>query len=288
MFLFKKKKITSDTWKDPGTKTEFHFDENGILVDPEGKKLIGNYKGFKIDDDFSDWLHAYVERRMTEEGLQSMLVPEKGGSPIWFTPNAFKSPKKLLVVICGSGRIHAGILSVGVCAYHGLKMGSALPWIKFAKEHQMEVAILNPNHEGAKKIKEPYATTHNSVRHSLYVFQKLIIPNSPEKCFILAHSAGGLSVCALADNFQDWYVNTIKFTALTDALEDQVSDKTGNTKKYLTERMVNWTRSDQELNKVLGKSSLCFHRSANTTDHPLTTGIAMPFIFEEFNKYDCE
>lgn len=280
--------MSEDIWYDSGLKAEFHFNEEGQFVDNEGKRILDHPKEdgkFVNDNNFCDWLHGYVERRMAAEGLQMILAPENKGSPIWFTPNAFNSPENLLVIICGSGRIHAGVLSVGVAAYHGLDMGTDLPWIKYAKEHNMEVVVLNPNHSGASKIKEKYGTSLHCARHSLYVFEKHIIPGNPQNVFILAHSAGGISACELLNLFQEWYVQHVKFTALTDAVEDNVRDKTGLTKEYLARRMINWVRSKEPLDKVIGKTSLCQHRSANTDDHPLTTGKAMPCILANFEKF---
>ncbi|KAK8880545.1 hypothetical protein M9Y10_003225 [Tritrichomonas musculus] len=77
-------------------------------------------KGFKNSDKCGYWLHAYIQQRLIEEGLVVQKVGN--GVPIFHTPNAYNSPKKLLVLICGSGRIMAGLWSVGVCAYAGLKL----------------------------------------------------------------------------------------------------------------------------------------------------------------------
>ena len=102
-------------------------------------------KGFKNSDKCGYWLHAYIQQRLIEEGLVVQKVGN--GVPIFHTPNAYNSPKKLLVLICGSGRIMAGLWSVGVCAYAGLKAGSVLPCLEEARKRNMEVIILNPNYE---------------------------------------------------------------------------------------------------------------------------------------------
>lgn len=272
-----------DIWHDEGLNLDFHFNEQGFFVDNEGKRILDHPKGFQNNDLFGDWLHAYVERQMTKEGLLSRLIPEDNGSPIWYTPGAFNQADKLLVIICGSGRIPAGLLSVGVCAYHGLDMGSDLPWIRWAKSRNMEVVILNPNHIGYRQLKKKY-NTYGSSEHCLAVFEDLIIPSSPNNVYVLAHSMGGECVCDICNNFQEWYIQHVKATALTDAVEDVIKNKTGFTHDYLKTRMIDWVGSSEEGNTKLPPSKLCAHRSAGTKDHPLTTGKAKDYIIEWFEK----
>ena len=274
----------SDVWHDPGTGCDLHFNEEGKFVTPENEPFP---KGFKNDDHFGDWLHSYVERQMEKRGLITSKIPE-GGSPIWYTPNAFNSPEKLLILICGAGRIHAGLFSVGVCAYHGLSMGSDLPWIDYALSHNMEVVILNPNHEGSSLLKGQYSEEWFPILHSIAVFDRLIIPGNPNKCYIVAHSMGGESVCSIGNRFQNWFYEHVQACALTDACEDIISNKEKDMNKYCDEHMIDWVCSKEEINKELPRSELCPQRSAGTLDHPLSTGLSMPYILEFFKSHGSE
>ena len=269
-----------DIWHDPGTDLDLHFNEEGMFVTNENEKFP---KGFKNDNNFCDWLHEYVERRMAAKGLVMSQIPE-GGSPIWYTPNAFNNPEKLMILICGAGRIHAGLFSVGVCAYHGLNMGSALPFIDYAQEHNMEVCILNPNHPGSRLLGNKYPDTWGCLKHSMAVFNEKIIPGGAKNCYIVAHSMGGESVCEIAKHFQEWFVSHVRATALTDACEDLVK----GIDEYLDEHMIDWVCSSEEINKELSRSRLCPHRSAGTRDHPLSTGKALPYILEFFKANGSE
>jgi hypothetical protein len=137
-------------WFDPGTRTLLSFNDDDMFVDATGK---GPQKGFKNDDRFADWLHAFVERRLEAAGLDRIPIPNKsGGAPIYCTSNALNSPDRLLVLICGAGRIHVGVWSVGVCAYHGLRAGTVFPCLAEARRRGMEVIVLNPNHPGSRLL----------------------------------------------------------------------------------------------------------------------------------------
>ena len=275
-----------DKWYDPGTKLTLHFNEEGMFVTDQNEKFP---KGFKNDNNFSDWLHKYVERRMAEKGLITSNYPDvEGGSPIWYTPNALHNARKLLLLICGSGRIHAGLFSVGVCAYHGLAKGSCLSWIDYAKAHDMEVLILNPNHFGYQKITTKFGG-YGCTNHCLGVIHDLVMPNNIGNVYIVAHSMGGSSACALANTFQDWFIKHVQAVALTDACESPVHNKIPyDIVSYLKTHCIDWTCSKEEINKELKPSFLCPHRSAGTTDHPLSTGQAMSYILEFFKQNGSE
>ena len=275
--------MENDKWNDPGTKKTFSFNEEGKLVDSEGN---GPQKGFKNDDRFGDWLHSYVVKQMISMGLKTINVPEEGGAPIYFTHNAFNQPEKLLVLICGSGRIMAGLWSVGVCAYHGLSNGSVLPFLSDASSRGFEVVILNPNHHGYKAITTKYGTNIGMVKHTLFAFENLIIPSNPQKISIVCHSMGGECTCAVAKRWPQWFSEHITAIAMTDACESKFGELEGiDMNEFMHKICINWICSDEPINSLLsqnGRASV--HRSAGTTDHPLSTGKAYPYIWEFFDS----
>jgi hypothetical protein len=265
-----------DEWTDPGTGATLAFNSEGKFVDDSGN---GPRKGFKNDDRFGDWLHAYVARQLEGRGLQKLLVPDKpGGAPIYYTPNALSKPDRLLVLICGAGRIHVGLWSVGVCAYHGLPAGSVLPMLDEAERRGMEVVILNPNHPGSALI-DSYE--FGMIRHTLFVFENYIIDGSPN-VFIVGHSMGGECTTSVMSAFPDWVLSNVVAIALTDGFPGLVPRD--DVRQWSFDHCVNWVQSDEVVNQSLEDADICTQRSAGTKDHPLTTSKAFPFIWEFFDQ----
>ena len=254
-----------ETWTDSTTKQTLSFCDDGMFRDSSGQ---GPQKGFKLSGDFSDWLHSYVQARLvSQEGL---VKTEIDGVPIFHTANAFNKASKLLVLTCGSGRIHAGLWSVGVCAYSGLNAGSVLPCIEKARERGMEVVILNPN--------------YSMSGHAENCFNKLIIPSEPERVWIIAHSAGGYSTCSVVNHNPEWAIKHIMAVGLTDACETKMSNAKFDLNKWSHLKMIDWIQSNEPVNTPLGKGLAAQLRSAETTDHPLTTYKALNYIWEFFDE----
>ena len=273
--------MSEDQWKDPTTKQTLHFNEEGMFVDDEGN---GPQKGFKLSDDFSDWVHALVTRKMLQEGLVETRIP-KNGAPIYHTKNAFNSPEKLLVLIQGTGRVRVGVWSTGVCAYSGLNAGSALSGIKAGKERGMEVCVLNPNDERNSMFSTRYKTNIGMVRHTLACFEDLIIPGKANRVFIICHSMGGECAVSVLKKFPEWSIEHIAAMAMTDACESRVNVEGLKMRQWCLDHNKNWICNQEEANKPLRDGIASKHFSAGTKDHPLSTYKAWPFIWEFFDQY---
>lgn len=155
--------LVQQSYTDDATGKILSFNEEGMLVDTEGN---GPPNEIHKNGSFVNWLHSYVQQRLIEEGL---IIDYVGDDvPIYRTPGALNSAKKLLILVSGSGRIMAGLWSVGVCTHRGLRAGSVLPCIEEARKRDMEVIILNPNHPKAAK----------RYKHSEIVFDEVIIPSN--------------------------------------------------------------------------------------------------------------
>lgn len=276
---------TDTHYWDPGTNDHFSFNEEGWFVDSQGNKPRGGvFKGTNV---YSDWFHDFVERKLQSRGLIRKLVPDvEGGAPIYHTPGALNNPDKLLVLICGSGRIKVGVWSVGVAAWHGLGAGSVLPMLDEAERRGMEVIVLNPNHEASRYITE--FKHYGMVNHTLWVFKHLILEANPQNVYIVCHSAGGGCTCSSIETFPDFFKERVRAIAMTDACTYPLRDK--ELREWCFPRCINWVQSKEELNKEIGLdySRICMMRSANTNDHPLTTHKAFPFIWEFFDEKQNE
>jgi len=268
-----------DEWHDDGLNSTFHFNEEGDFVDQEGKKPV---KGFKNDDNFSDWLHAWVQNKLIEKGLVISHVGNENGAPIFHTPHAFENPKKLLVLCCGSGRIHSGIWSVGVCAFHGLKNGSVLPCVEDAQKRGMEVVILNPNDSRSRILSNRFRE-FGMISHSLAVFEDFIIPGKPSNIYIICHSMGGECILSAIEKWPEFSINSIRAVAMTDACESLIRSENWKIEKWCKNHCINWVCSSAPLNEPLCNGTSSIHRSAGTKDHPLSTGKAYDCIWKFFD-----
>jgi hypothetical protein len=273
--------MTDDThWLDPGTNLQFVFNRDDKFVDSDGN---GPQKGFKNGKSFCDWLHLYIERQLQELGMLKLLVPGvPKGAPVYYTPNALNSPDNLLVLITGSGRIHVGVWSVGVCAYHGLFAGSVLPFIHEAAKRNMEVIVLNPNHRGSKLLPKKFC--HDGmINHTVFVFDHYIIHNNdPRRVFIVAHSMGGECTSTVIEAFPEWAMQKIAAIAMTDGFPNWLEDP--EQRQWTLEHCINWVKGEEEVNTQLEDGPVFRARSAGTMDHPLTTSKAFPYIWEFFDS----
>jgi len=267
------------TWYDPGTKSHYHFNDEGIFVDDQGNTVK---KGFLNNDDFADWINDYGAYMMKQNNLVELCFPDSG-VPIYHSPGALNSPKKLLVIIQGTGRVRAGIWSIGVCAYHGLKAGSALSAIIEAKARNMEIIVLNPNDPRSGLLKERYNSNIGMISHTLAVFEDYIIPAKPENVYIICHSMGGECALQIIRDFAEWSIRNIRAMAMTDACESRARSKSFTLKKWLFGHAINWICSNEEKNQNLGEGSSSMHRSAGTNDHPLSTVRSWQYIWEFFD-----
>ena len=252
-------------WIDPGTNKTFSFNEDGKFVDENGNPP---QNGFRNDQKFSDWLHSYVQKEMVARDLKITRVD---GVPIFHSKNAFNSPNKLLVLNCGSGRIMAGLWSVGLVAWHGLKAGSVLYYIDECFKRGMEVIVLNPN----------FSEFSDNVTK---VYNELIIPGNPKHVYIICHSMGGYDTIRAIHCNPEWAINHIRAIAMTDAIEMRIDNDEYQIDKWSHQIAINWIRSNKELNEELGEGDFSMLRSAGTNDHPLTTWHAYPYIWEFFNS----
>ena len=283
VFMTQERKPVINSWHDETYGETWHFDEKGNFVTENGKRRGKQKNKFECVDEFSDWLHAYVQDKLIQRGLIEHKVPNTPqGAPIFATPNALASPENLLVLICGSGRIQAGVWSVGVCSWKGLQSGSVLPYLDEAEKRNMEVIILNPNHPGSQEIK---GQTYGMARHTEWVFHNMIIPANPRNIYIIAHSAGGACTCHVLRKYPDFCKEHVRAIALTDACTEQVGGE--EISEWWRERSVNWVQSTKPLNSIVGPdhSGMCIRRSAAIEKHPDTQYMAYPHIWELFDEH---
>jgi len=267
-------------WFDQGTKMFYHFNEEGVLVSEQGGPVT---KDFIDNDGFTDWVNQSCARMMIENGLIELNMKECG-VPIYHSPGALRSPKKLLVVIQGTGRVRAGAWSIKICMNNGLKQGSVISAIHDAKARNMEIIVLNPNDPGSKRLSSMYKEKYGMILHTLAVFEHYILPAKPENVFILCHSMGGECTLRAISHFPEWSMNTVRAIAMTDACEIEITNAKYNIGEWLFDHAINWVCSSEKANKHIGLGESSWHYSAGTNSHPLSTAKAWAFIWVFFDK----
>lgn len=149
----------------------------------------------------------YIEERMTKDyGLERQLIPSKtlvkeGESqcPIFVSPNYIEK-SKIMVLIQGTGDVRAGIWARSVCMNQTLTLGSVLPQLEFAREHDMGVIVMNPNYRCDEDDKPVPSRIMGMERHSLYVWERYLedhIGEHDKELFFIAHSAGGACMASI-------------------------------------------------------------------------------------------
>mmetsp|Transcript_1413 Transcript_1413/g.2487 ORF Transcript_1413/g.2487 Transcript_1413/m.2487 type:complete len:119 (+) Transcript_1413:477-833(+) len=106
------------------------------------------------------------------------------------------SGKGALVLIQGSGEVRPGQWTRSVCINANMELGSMLPQVDWAVNQQkMAVIILNPNQTRDAQTREPIPLNGTSGEHCLHVWKNYVLSKGFKHVEIIAHSAGGSSLC---------------------------------------------------------------------------------------------
>lgn len=86
---------------------------------------------------------------LEEKGLHKIKVPldaeGDSGTFIFSTQKELKEPKKLLILIHGSGVVRAGQWARSLIINHSIDAGTQIPYIEEAKKQGFEVILTNTN-----------------------------------------------------------------------------------------------------------------------------------------------
>jgi hypothetical protein len=145
--------------------------------------------------------------------------------------------------------------------------------VEEARARAMEIAILNPNSA---------LLYWGKIAHARHAFARHIIPGNAASVRVVAHSFGALCVLAVVREFAPWALDRVRAIAFTDGVETQVGAAGLRLRRWARAHAVNWVCSPAPANADLGDGPASRHRSAGTTDHPLTTDVAFPHIWHFF------
>lgn len=204
-------------------------------------------------------------------------IPEKDATFIFSTQKELKNPKKLLILIHGSGVVRAGQWSRSLIINHSTECGTQIPYIDKALNLGYEVIVTNSNdnYRNGKSI----PNNSNASCHAQCVWESYIRDANPDSIAIAAHSYGGVVTIDLARTFTKEFEKKVFAIGFTDS----VHCTTGlpkDVESLLTRITRNWVTSSSPLNTELKSSNAIPNYSAGHTKHEWTSHSSIEPLFE--------
>lgn len=165
------------------------------------------------------------------------------------TKEKLDNPKKLMILIHGSGVVRAGQWARSLIINDSLKAGTVIPYIDRATDLDYEVLIMNTNFNSYRKdgkLKE-IKGSGTPLEHAETVWQTLVIGSNPESISIVAHSYGGVVTVDLANRHDDYFQEKVFAVGFTDSVHYH------KVPKHLQEIGRNWITSSETLDTPLKK-----------------------------------
>jgi hypothetical protein len=98
-----------------------------------------------------------------------------------------------------------------------LNLGSVLPFLKLAKEKDMQVIIFNPNERLDPISKDEILEFSSMEKHCKFIWKEVIAKmNKSKDIYIVAHSMGGFCMTEILS--EGIYTENIKKIAFTDSV----------------------------------------------------------------------
>ncbi|XP_055609147.1 FAM172 family protein homolog CG10038-like isoform X2 [Uranotaenia lowii] len=265
--------------KDTGKLTDDVFDFNIYTSAQENQ---AHYEA--LGDVITETIYERLEQKV---GLKRLYIPDdvppEAATFVFSTKEKFDQPKKLLVLIHGSGVVRAGQWSRSLIINHSLESGTQIPYIEKGRDLHYEVLLTNTNDNsrkvaggGMKSIKG----SRNPTEHAVSVFEKFIIPSNPDAVAIVAHSYGGVVTVELAQKFPQFFKEKVFAVGFTDSVHSS-----SLVPKVLTEIGRNWVTSREPIDTPLSISKTDLPRySAGHTKHEMTSYSCMEVLFKFFEE----
>eukprot|EP01118_Nematostelium_gracile_P017835 TRINITY_DN7740_c0_g1_i1.p1 TRINITY_DN7740_c0_g1~~TRINITY_DN7740_c0_g1_i1.p1 ORF type:complete len:365 (+),score=109.06 TRINITY_DN7740_c0_g1_i1:70-1164(+) len=299
------------------TLQELDYDYNKEL------KLINTKTGGKFE--FIDQTHYNLIGEMVVKYIQDKIVsdydfeevfipeqPKKKGlvSNIFVSKDALKNPKKLLLIICGTGPVRAGQWARALCINDSLTTGSILPYLDIAAKEGYGVILANPNftHIEIKRrvsartgngadaiVKTPISLVETPFKHIHYVFDNFIQKAKAKEIVIIAHSFGGVLASQLLDDREEELFGKgkkpekLKAIAFTDSVHSQNERWSKRVNDFMLKNTMNWATSTKPLNtKISVKTEGCPVVSAGTQVHEETSSCCIEPLWDFIRKKTSE
>lgn len=146
--------------------------------------------------------------------------PKENNAFVFSSQKKLESPKKLMILIHGSGVVRAGQWARSLIINESIDHGTMLPYIKKARDLGYEILITNGNDNyrliNGKRKEIPGSKSPED--HARMVFERIVVPANPESIAIVAHSYGGVVTMSLARNFRDFFKEKVFALGFTDSV----------------------------------------------------------------------
>nr|XP_049462441.1 FAM172 family protein homolog CG10038 isoform X6 [Anopheles coluzzii] len=273
----------------------YGFNEEGKLrqLDKDTGKLTDRVFDYQVYTSLSenqahyealgDVITQYVYERLEEkEGLKKLYVPAdvppEEATFVFSTVEKLDRPKKLLVLIHGSGVVRAGQWARSLIINDCLDSGTQIPYIRRGRELGYEVLLLNTNdnYRTVKGARKPIRGSRNPTEHAATVLEQYILASRPESVAIVAHSYGGVVTVELAQRFPDFFRDKVFAVGFTDSVH--ASSLVPDALKKIGR---NWVTAKDPLDTPLTitKHDIPRH-SAGHIKHEMTSYSCMSALFE--------
>lgn len=261
--------------KETGKLTDQGFDFN-IYTSAQENQAHYEALGETITD-------AVYEKLEKDVGLKKLFlpddVPEEEATFVFSTTEKLDKPKKLLVLIHGSGVVRAGQWARSLIINHSMEAGTQIPYINKGRELGFEVLLTNTN-DNTRKTADGASRgikgSRNPTEHAVSVFEKYVIPSDPEAVAIVAHSYGGVVTVELAQKFPQFFKDKVFAVGFTDSV---------HAGSLVPEVLIaigrNWVTSKEPLDTTLTVSKRDLPRySAGHIKHEMTSYSCMDALFK--------
>uniref|UniRef100_A0A336LLT8 CSON001860 protein n=1 Tax=Culicoides sonorensis TaxID=179676 RepID=A0A336LLT8_CULSO len=273
----------------------YGFNDEGKLrkIDEKTKKVGNEPFQFQISSKHAENQEHYeaIGEVITEEvyklleakGLYRLYVPDdipkEEASFVFSTKEKLDNPKKLMVLIHGSGVVRAGQWARSLIINDCLNAGTQLPYIERAVKENYEVLIMNTNLNSVMKDgkRKDIKGSETPTKHADTVWKKFVIDSNPESVAIVAHSYGGVVTVDLANRYPTFFKEKVFAVGFTDSVHYH------NVPQYLQEISRNWVTSSEPLDtpmKTRTNDVPCF--SAGHNKHEYTSWSCIQALFKFF------
>lgn len=265
--------------KDTGKLTEKGFDFNIYTSAQENQE---HYEA--LGDLISEYIYERLEKNV---GLKRLYVPDdvppEQATFVFSTKEKLERPKKLLVLIHGSGVVRAGQWARSLIINHSLDSGTQIPYIERGRELGYEVLLTNTNDNyrtDADGNRKSIKGSRNPTEHAVSVFERYVIASEPESVAIVAHSYGGVVTVELAQKFPEFFKEKVFAVGFTDSVHSS-----SLVPEQLIEIGRNWVTSKEPLDTTLTISKRDLPRySAGHIKHEMTSYSCKDALFKFFEQ----